>query len=505
MSSCQICNLPPFLEKIPTLLKPVNINFKALREIYMLHNPIQLNNISHIFGNKVCFSNFSTHIYPGQRIAIIGNNGSGKSTLLKIISGLLEPTDGSIANIKDLNIGYVAQTINNYQNLSGSQRFNKALSQSLALNPSILCLDEPTNHLDQKNRQSLINMLNRYHGTLIIVTHDIELLNKCIQEIWHIEDSIIHCFARTYNEYVKKLQEKRANLNYQLKKLKRDKKQTHLDLMQEQKRAKNKKIYGMKKYGPDGCGLKAAANKKKNNTEIASGKNKIAIFQNKQNILNELQTIKLPEVIIPKFNLSSIKNYYGKNLVYIKDGSCGYNNTTVLHNIQLQISGGSRIAIKGDNASGKSTLVKAILNDPQVTKEGDWHVPAKSNIGYLDQHYSTLQQDLNALDVITNANPNWTTVEAKRHLNDFLFRKNEEICIPVSTLSGGEKCRLSLAQIAAISPNLIILDEITNNIDLTTREHIIQVLNAYPGAIIIISHDEDFLGRIKIDRDYLLK
>lgn len=156
------------------------------------------------------------------------------------------------------------------------------------------------------------------------------------------------------------------------------------------------------------------------------------------------------------------------------------------------------MAIIGDNGSGKSTLIKAILGDESVCKTGDWHVIKREDIGYLDQHYGTLNPDKTVLETISDLVPNWSHTEVRRHLNDFLFRKNEEVNAIVSILSGGEKARLSLAQIAAKTPKLLILDEITNNLDLETKEHVVQVIKAYPGAMIIISHEADFLEEIGI-------
>ncbi|MFN7038495.1 MAG: ATP-binding cassette domain-containing protein [Alphaproteobacteria bacterium] len=123
----------------------------------------------------------------------------------------------------------------------------------------------------------------------------------------------------------------------------------------------------------------------------------------------------------------------------------------------------------------------------------------REDIGYLDQHYGALDQSKSVLEIISELVPNWSPAEVRRHLNNFLFRKNEEVNTLVSALSGGEKARLSMAQIAAYTPKLLILDEITNNLDLETREHVIQVLKSYPGAMIIISHDIDFLKEIRVD------
>jgi ATPase subunit of ABC transporter with duplicated ATPase domains len=150
------------------------------------------------FSHKTCFEGLSTHIHYGQRIAIIGRNGCGKSTLLRIIQGLVEPSEGTVHRPDDVVYGYVPQVIEDCDTLSGGQRFNAHLTQALTQNANVLCLDEPTNHLDLSNRQSLMRLLKNFSGTLIIVSHDVELLRTCIDDLWHIEAGQVHFFAGSH-------------------------------------------------------------------------------------------------------------------------------------------------------------------------------------------------------------------------------------------------------------------------------------------------------------------
>jgi ATPase subunit of ABC transporter with duplicated ATPase domains len=427
---------------------------------------IHLHQISHCYGQKTCLNPFSATIYHGQKIALIGQNGCGKSTLLNIIRGEIQPTEGVVARNQDIIIGSVAQIITDFGDLSGGERFNKALSQALATQPTLLCLDEPTNHLDQRNRQSLLRMLSRFSGTLIVVTHDLTLLRACIDEIWHIEEGEISIFSGSYEDYKVHWEKERHKLQTRLSKLALEKKQSHLDLMQEQRRSKNKRQYGEKKYGKDGCNLKSVANQKAASSQATSGKNHKSLTQQKKQIVEELRQLKVPEIIHPTFSLPGYAHWVNKTILTINKGACGYGQTRILDNIDLQLRGGMHLAIKGNNSAGKSTLVKAILNEPGVNKSGIWQVPLRKEIAYLDQHYGTLKHDISVADLIQEAQPNWTTLEVRRHLNDFLFKKENEVNALVSTLSGGEKCRLCLAQFAALTPKLLILDEVTNNLDL---------------------------------------
>lgn len=452
---------------------------------------IQLKNLSLSFPHKTCFEDFSADIYDGNRIAIIGRNGSGKSNLLKMIKSISA----------DISIGYVPQIIEDFDNLSGGQRFNESLTKALSQNPDLLLLDEPTNHLDQSNRRSLIRMLDSYLGILIVVSHDLELLNKHIDILWHINDGSITKLTGNYDDYMHELQTKRNSITKELSKLERQKDSMHQALMKEQSRAsksrkKGEKSISQRKWPT----IVSHANAR--NAQETSGKKKLNIDHKKQMLNDQISNLYLSEIITPKFSLNS--NDIGEhNLISISEGSIAYKNKNhILHNINLSINSKDRIAITGDNASGKSTLIKAIINDMNITQLGQWHLPLLKDIGYLDQHYRTLNPNNTSLETIQNLVPTWSHAEIRRHLNDFLFRKNEEINTPVIHLSGGEKARLTLAQISAKTPKLLILDEITNNIDLETKVHVIQVLKNYPGAMIVISHDEMFLEEIGIHTRY---
>jgi ATPase subunit of ABC transporter with duplicated ATPase domains len=218
-----------------------------LREIYMMHKPIQFKNICFLLPHKLCFEQFNETISYGQRIAIIGQNGSGKSTLLRLIQNLIKPTDGELVIPHDLAVGYVPQLIDEFESLSGGQRFNEKLTKALACSPNILLLDEPTNHLDRKNRQSLMRLLRLFEGTLIVVTHDVELLSQTVDTIWHIDQSRISVFKGSYKDYQRERVIQYQAIEQELLRLSRQKKDVHRALMKEQIRSKNSRIGGEKK------------------------------------------------------------------------------------------------------------------------------------------------------------------------------------------------------------------------------------------------------------------
>lgn len=464
----------------------------------MTHKPIQFKDVCFSLPHKCCFAEFMATVFYGQRIGIIGQNGSGKSTLLRMLQGLSEPSDGALTVPDDLTVGYVPQLIDDYMEKSGGQRFNEKLTQALCGFPNILLLDEPTNHLDRRNRQSLMRMLQSFYGTLMIVTHDVELLRQTVDTIWHIDQGYIRVFDGAYDDYQRELTIQYQSIEQKLSQLDRQKKQSHRDLMKEQTRAKHSRIGGEKKI-ENRKWPTIVSDTKARNAQETSGRKKSEIIHKKQALVEQMSGLRRPDVIKPSFSISAGES--GRVLVSIRDGSVGFSHL-ILTSINLFITTGDRVALLGDNGSGKSTLIRAILSDADVSKTGTWQLLRRESIGYLDQHYSTLDAQKTVLETMQDCVAHWTHAEIRQHLNDFLFRKNEEINLLVSSLSGGERARLSLAQIAAITPKLLILDEITNNLDLETRTHVIEVLRNYQGAMLVISHDEDFLSAIGVTIKY---
>lgn len=463
--------------------------------------PIRLENLSLSFNHKICFQNFSAIINYGDRIAVIGNNGSGKTALVKAIAGCENILDGEIIVPGNIVMGYVPQTIENYPQLSGGERFNKELSLALSKNPDLLILDEPTNHLDIYNRKSLMGMLGRFQGTLIVVSHDEELLNTNADILWHIDNGKIKIFNGKYHNYKASYTLTITALEQEKKTLEKEKKLMHKKLMQEQKRASNSRKGGEKKRA-EGKWAPIMAGLKKCGAQASAGKRNSDISTRKENINEKISNLQIAEIIKPSFclNVAKVSSFP----VAISDATAGYeDNFQVLSQINMSVGRNNKVALIGANASGKTTLLRAIMGDLQVLTSGNWSVPKKENIGYLDQHYSNLDLEKTVLEYIELFVPSWTHAQIRKHLNDFLFRKNEEVNEKISLLSGGEKARLSLAAIACRVPHLLILDEITNNIDLVTKEYIAQILSEYPGSLLVVSHELEFIKNIGIKDIYV--
>lgn len=453
------------------------------------------------FTHKTCFEGFSAQVPFGSKIAIIGDNGSGKSTLLKALAGQVTPMDGTVEIPPGLTVGYVPQTVYDYPHLSGGQRFNKKLSEALALRPDVLLLDEPTNHLDLYNRRSLMNMLDRFSGTLIVVSHDVELLRAHVDRLWHISDGQIIVFSGKYDDYLARHGAARLALETEKDELSKEKRRAHQQLMKEQQRAAKSRQVGelnrqRGKWAP------IVAGGKERQAQVASGKKNADIGARRQDVNERLRGLFIPELLTPSFSLACAPS--ALSALFISAGTAGYAGQPVLSEINLTVGPTAKVALLGGNGAGKSTLLRAVMGDPAVQTFGLWERPPLSELAYLDQHYAGPEPDETALQYVARHAPGRTHAELRKHLNDFLFRKNEEVNAPSRVLSGGERARLALAALACRVPRLLILDEITNNLDLRAKEHVQQVLLAYPGALLIVSHEPDFLRAAGVQEAYLL-
>jgi ATPase subunit of ABC transporter with duplicated ATPase domains len=286
-----------------------------------MHKPIKINALGLSFPHKICFQNFSATINHGDRIGIIGNNGAGKSTLLKMLAGQLEPHEGSILMPPEVRIGLLPQVILESEALSGGERLNEALTKILAGAPDCLLLDEATNHLDLRNRRTLLRMLMGFSHTLIVVSHDLELLRN-IDIIWHIDQGYVQVFKGKYDDYRRQLLQQRSEIEKKISELNRQKQATHDALMKEQARAKSSRQKGEKnkkqaKWSPMVAGAKSRQ------AEQTTGRLKSALNEQRHDLVEKLSTLKAPEVIQATFYLTSA-DIGEQTILSISNGSVGY-------------------------------------------------------------------------------------------------------------------------------------------------------------------------------------
>jgi len=521
-----------------------------------------LQNISYTHPSKdLLFSDINLTVNNHEKTALIGNNGVGKSTLLKIIADELQPSGGQISietepyyvpqifgqfnhltiaqalriedklnalkeilngntseeNFNLLNDDWTIEdrckeALNYWQlddldlsqkmeTLSGGQKTKVFLTGISIHQPELVLLDEPSNHLDISGRQLLYGFIQATKSTLIVVSHDRKLLNL-LDTVFELSRNGIKVYGGNYDFYKEQKQIENNALNQGIqskeKALRKAKEKERETLVRQQKldsRGKGKQ----EKAGV----ARIMMNTLRNNAENSTSKLKSVHAEKIGDISQELQELRssLPDINKMKFGFDNSALHKGKVLFTATNINFTYNTQPLWNNnLNFQITSGERIALKGQNGSGKTTLIKLILGD--IEPQTGTIYRADNKAVYIDQDYSLLDNKLKVYEQAQQFNVSALQEhEIKIRLNRFLFIKDDwdKSC---SALSGGEKMRLLLCclTINSKSPDIIIFDEPTNNLDIQNVEILTAAINEYQGTLIVISHDETFLEQINAER-----
>ena len=522
-----------------------------------------LQNISYIHPDKEkLFRNINLTVNEHDKIALIGNNGSGKSTLLKIISGELQPSEGQLTtdaepyyvpqisgqynhltvaqalkiegklsalqeilkgntteeNFNQLNEDWTIEercedALNYWQlkglsltqkmeTLSGGQKTKVFLAGMAIHQPKLVLLDEPGNHLDSAGRQLLHNFVQSYPATLIVVSHDRKLLNL-LNTLCELNKQGITIYGGNYNFYAAQKQIENSALNQEVKSKEKALKKAKEKERETLERQQKLDARGKKKQEKAGVAT-IMMNTLRNNAEKSTAKTKGVHTEKIEGISNDLQELRkeMPDIDKMKFSVRDAALHRGKILFTATGINFSYNKTPLWKdNLDIHITSGERITIKGLNGSGKTTLIKIILGKLEPPTGTVYRADNKSV--YIDQDYSLINNHLNVYEQTQQYNLSALQEhEIKTRLTRFLFTK-EYWDKPCSALSGGEKMRLSLCclTINNQSPDIIILDEPTNNLDIKNIEILTGAISEYRGTLIVVSHDDYFLEQINIERD----
>ncbi|HEY9877196.1 MAG TPA: ATP-binding cassette domain-containing protein [Leptolyngbyaceae cyanobacterium] len=476
----------------------------------------------------------------GDRIALVGPNGIGKSTLLKLLVGQLLPSTGTI--IRNCKIYYLPQISTIVQDRTGSlfdflsslsdewwaienllqTQFNLSLDLALPLsslsggeltklflaiglaqNPDVLLLDEPTNHLDYLALEDLRQFLTQFDGAFVIVSHKPSFLDQVVNTTWELTSKGITVYGGDFSFYrAQKEIEQLAQLRSH-EAARKELKQAQVAAQHEQQRAARSSRYGenMADSMP-----KILAGAYKRQAEVTAGKQK---QKHAAAISTATQKVNETKLYTPKATHIQLEERSTKHrrLVEIQGAELWIKDRRLLKDIQLQVSSKDRVAIAGPNGSGKSSLVKAILSTAgeaaTLTPGEVWKSPAL-NVVYLDQTYDLINRQQTVLENMQGANSSLSHTLLRQQLGHFLFR-NDAAYKPASGLSGGELARLALAMVSVSAIDLLILDEPTNNLDTSTVDQMIDAVNEYQGALLVISHDLDFLARIGITHSWKIQ
>ncbi len=465
-------------------------------------NLLTIDNMSKSYTERMLFQNVSLGINEGDRIGVIGINGTGKSTLLKIIAGLEEPDTGSLTKGKKVRISYLPQTpvfddtlsvlqnvvLNQkaeeeYRNLegeanamlnklglmdtgvspgilSGGQRKRAALVRTLLTPAELLVLDEPTNHLDSEMTEWLEEYLRKYRGAYIMITHDRYFLDKVTNKILEIDRGSIYIYTANYSKFLE-LKAEREEMTAATERKARSLYRVELEWMQRGARARSTKQ-----------------------------KAHIQRFE-------ELRDRKITEEE-SRVEISSVSSRLGKKTIEINQITKAYDNRILIKDFSYILLPGDRIGIIGPNGCGKSTLLN-ILTGKLTADSGSVDTGTTIKLGYFSQENEYMDVSLKVIDYIRDTaeyiQTSEGTVTASQMCEKFLFTGSMQYSL-ISKLSGGEKRRLYLLKVLMEAPNVLVLDEPTNDLDIQTLTILEDYLEEFAGIVVTVSHDRYFLDKI---------
>ena len=447
-------------------------------------------NLTKSVGSKVLFSNISFAVNKGQRIALIARNGIGKSTLMDILMGKTDYDEGKITWRKDLKVKYLPQklqgeeairllgdeviSLEQFNKLSGGQQKKLLLEHVLADEPDILLLDEPTNHLDLETVVWLEEYLNNRTSrgekalTILMVTHDRYFLDRVCTDIFELDQNSLYTYHGNYAYYIEKRAERIDAQNAEIEKY-RNLYRTELDWMRRMPQARAHKA----QYRID------------NFYEI----------EKKAKQQHQEADIKL-----------SVKSGYIGNKIFEAKNVCKTyispstgENKVILKDFNYVFSRYEKLGIIGNNGTGKSTFIKLLLGEVPADS-GTWDIGTTVRFGYYAQTGLQFDEGKKVIDVVRDIAEvvdlgGGEKMTASQFLQMFLFSPNQQYDY-VGKLSGGERQRLHLCTVLMRSPNFLILDEPTNDLDIPTLNVLEQYLKNFRGCLIVISHDRYFMDKV---------
>ena len=505
---------------------------------------LSLQGVKKSFGTNEVLRDASLVLQDGQRMGLVGVNGCGKSTLMKIIAGLETADGGAITMQKGLKLGYLAQQgevgegrtvleelesvfepvvemerqlraleeqmadvghdetllhrlgsqydqltrdferANGYgwrstvqgvlaglgfrkeqqgqlaSLLSGGERTRLCLGRMLLTEPDLLLLDEPTNHLDLKSIAWLENYLRTYKGAVLIISHDRYFMDHVCDRMCELLLGATECYDGNYTSYMAQRAE-RFEIRMKAYEL------------QQKEIARQEAII---------------ARYRQFNREKS-----IKLAESREKRLEKIERLEKPQdesAIRFRFD---IRRRTGEDVLMVDELSKGYDGRTLFQHVKMHLRAGDRVALIGDNGVGKSTLFKCLIGE-EKPDTGTVRLGSGVDIGYYDQHQARLHPEKTVLDEVWDDFRRLDQTEVRGALGLFLFT-GDEVLMPVSTLSGGEKGRVALTKLMLRKDNVLLLDEPTNHLDMDSREVLENALADFPGTILAISHDRYFINR----------
>lgn len=460
---------------------------------------LSLRKLSHGFGAAPLLKEANLVVNKGEKLCLLGRNGTGKSTLMKIIAGFIDPDAGVVEKAPGIKINMLNQNfpagieksvydviaedqeelepyqINrvisklnldawaNFSDLSGGLKRRTLLAKALANEPDILLLDEPTNHLDIESIQWLESFLRNYSGTLILVTHDRQLMQNVGSHFVEIDRGNLISWRGDYKGF---LEHKEYLLNT-------DEKANQIF---------DKKLAQEEVWIRQGI----KARRTRNEGRVRALEAMREEYKQRRNKIGNVNFAK------------QTSQQAGKEIFVAENMSFAYDDNVVIKNFSSIVLRGDKIGILGPNGVGKSTLIKLLLKQMEPTAGTVKH-GTKLEVAYFDQHRQVLIEEKTIFDNVCEGN-DFVMIGEKRvhimsYLQDFLFSPGR-VRTPVKALSGGERNRVMLAKLFMKTANVLILDEPTNDLDIETLELLEEQLTNYSGTVLLVSHDRSFINNI---------
>ncbi|MBW8349015.1 Vga family ABC-F type ribosomal protection protein [Bacillus sp. IITD106] len=415
-------------------------------------------------------------------IGLVGRNGSGKTTLLELFAKKQFPDEGSVNSYGEVVL--LPQLKNTNTTKSGGEVTQEYINRALAKKPELLLMDEPTTNLDTYHIEKLENQLKRFHGAIVIVSHDRAFLDSLCTKIWEIDDGKVKEYKGNYSDYISLKDLERRQQENAYEQYERKKKQLEEALiLKEQKAARATKA--PKKVSPSESRITGAkpyfANKQKKLRKAAKA------IETRLEKLEKVDKIKeLPPV---KMKLPNEESFKGRTVLRFDNVSGSFPNRILWKKTSFNIKGGDKLAIIGKNGSGKTTLIKKIIN-----KEDGISISPSMQVGYFSQNLDVLNTNETILKNVQS-----TSIQEESFIRTVLARLRffrDDVYKKVNVLSGGERVKVAFAKLFVSDINTLILDEPTNFLDIESVEALESLLQEYEGTVILVSHDRRFIQSI---------
>ena len=500
--------------------------------ILSLHN-IRLKRDRHLI-----LDNLNQAVHTGEVIGLVGKNGVGKSSLLQVIQGYIRPSQGScelhgqvwylpqvhlslldsemtidqyisqfsdqwweILEITERVYGFDPEVQRSLQSLSGGELMYIHLALAKHVNPDLLLMDEPTNHIDLPTQDILRQFIADFSGAIIIASHNVAFLDQCVTRIWELDNTNLRTFGENYTEYRKQIQIEEASRARKYEVAQKERQRLESAWEQEQhKQRKNMQVEEKNKH--DRSMSRADKGYLKQRAQYKAGKRKDMFSDRFRENQDQLQTYQPSQKKDIRYRFTSNVHLEGEPIIEVRNGQLRIVDRLLLQNISFQWIYGSRLALLGANGQGKSVFAQGVAH-PHSCLTGEITRREKARVAYIDQQYSIIDPEKTVLDNMRVLNPEIAETVLRARLGDLSITQ-EQIDLEAGLLSGGEVARLAVAMETVEPLEGLILDEPTNNLDVEGKEALLSALKKFPGGVLVISHDVDFLQRLGVSHTYIL-